>query len=334
MENLQNQQGLISSEPETTGNVLEDKTNYIVAAGGGIAASGKGMSTGDVISPVQEVPAQQIPEQKDLFTILKESQAEQQTTEPIIAPVTQNVPNENALSQPTQNVAPTQNITEDWSAKEQAYLKRVSDLEAQLTFQKELETNPLKTLAEYVPGVILNKESPYYFDPQQFVSQNITKKYGEDFLYNANDAYKVGTLSYEYRNDVEKWEREAQTTQTMAQQKQFEIEQQEAQVFEVSKSAVKAKYGMDDATFQSKILDKLKEMTDSDRLMLLSDAIMVTENHQRVTNNINTNTNSIRTMPPSPLDLKQNNSSAPLTSTEEQEFNKLFGSPRRMYSTY
>lgn len=328
MENLQNQQGAISSEPEVTGNVLGDKTNHLVAAGGGITASGTGMSTGDVISPVQEVPNVQIPEQKDLFTILKESQ-EQQTTEPVV-PVNQAIPN-TPIQQPVQSAQP---ITEDWGIKEQAYLKRVSDLEAQLTFQKELETNPLKTLAEYVPGVILNKESPYYFDPQQFVTQNISKKYGDDFLYNANDAYRVGTLSYEYRNDVEKWEREAQATQTTAQIRQSQIEQQEAQVFEVSKSAVMTKYGMDEVMFQSKILDKLKEMTDSDRLMLLSDAIMVTENHQRVTNNINTNTNSIRTMPPSPLDLKQNNSSAPLTSSEERQFNEMFGSPKRMYSTY
>ncbi len=319
--------------PEQSGRTFGDTT---VAAGGGMTATGQ---FGDPNNKPAEPDFLKV---KDDFSVQKEEKANQnfnsftdhlraqmaqenQTTQPDVPPVQQ---------EQVQTQNQEQSPDGGWEQKERTYLQRIQELEDSLVFQRELEKSPIEALAKYTPGVILNKDSLYYFDPQRFVQQKIAEKYGDaPPMYNPSEAYIPGTESYIYRNYVESVEKEAGNYRNQAELTEKQAQQKEEERFNQSKSAVMTKYGMDEFAFKTNIMDKLKGMDDSDRLMLISDALMIVDKNERVKTNVSQNTNQLRTMPPSVTEIR----GAVVPQVEDPELaalKSIFGEERGARSSY
>lgn len=345
------QQGEITTEPESR------PSQQILTAGGGLKASGDVTPTPDTQSqlpstdkenlldkmqsdfPIEEQHKLDDVPPSDIFDFFKKQYSNEQPP--------QEQPQNN---QPEQTVVPEQSESKDnqasapnleqkleqppvWEAEKQQYISEIEGLKAQLTFEKELKENPLETLSKYVPGVVLNEKSPYFFDPKKYVEQQIKEKYGDNFVFDPKDAYIPNTVSYDYRVDVENWGNQAKNTVSKAQETQQSIISKQTQEFEQSKTAVKTKYGMDDVTFQTLVMDNLEKMADSDRLMLLADAMMIVKGNLKASENMKT-TNSLKTRPPSPTDLKVSSKKAVTNNPAMEAFIKEFGTPTRNMSTY
>mgnify|MGYP003617186009 CR=1 FL=1 len=314
-------QGEISTEPEVRNTPVLSTENSITDAGGGITA--KGDITKNTYQEQLEKEAvkteevKETPVQKDLFSLLKE----QQESEKVVQ--------EKAV----QEIQPQIANNQSWETEKMAFLSKIEQLEQQLTFQKSLEQNPLETLSKFVPGVVLNKESPYFFDAEEYVKAKATEKYGADFYYNPSEAYQVGTNSYRYRTDIQNWESEALRAKQEALSSVSRVEEQERQQFETTKQSIISKYGIDEVTFDSKIMNRLSQMTDANRMEMLADAIMIIEGNNLTKNNINNNSNSVRRIPPSPLDVQKNNTPIPVNQMD-QELEAMFGRPYGVGTSY
>lgn len=346
------QQGEIMTEPESR------PSQQILTAGGGLKASGDVTPTPDTQSQLPSTDKENLLEKmqsdfpieeqhklddvppSDIFDFFKKQYSNEQPTqqqpqnnqpEQTVTPE-QPKPEAEPVPEPT-NEPKLEQSTPVWEAEKQQYISEIEGLKAQLTFEKELKENPLETLSKYVPGVVLNEKSPYFFDPKKYVEQQIKEKYGDNFVFDPKDAYIPNTVSYDYRVDVENWGNQAKNTVSKAQETQQSIIAKQTQEFEQSKTAVKTKYGMDDVTFQNLIMDNLEKMADSDRLMLLADAIMIVKGNLKASENMKA-TNSLKTRPPSPTDLKVSSKKTVTNNPTMEAFIKEFGTPTRNMSTY
>lgn len=220
--------------------------------------------------------------------------------------------------QPPATEQPTVEPEQEWTARENQYISRIQELEDQLVAAKEFEKDPYNFLAKTAPGVMLQK-----FDEGAYVNSKINEKYGDDFTYDSNEAYRPGTPSYNYRKDVESWEREATNYKDTAQNTVDQQTQQAYDILQEKIGAVKTKYGMDDVTFNQEIWSVLEGMKDSDRLELLADAIMSKKVAEQTIQNVQNATQRINGTPPDITDLNQTGLTS--ESDDVSKLKRLFG---------
>jgi hypothetical protein len=125
------------------------------------------------------------------------------------------------------------------------------------------------------------------FDSNSYISGKITEKYGADFVPDASKMFIPGTPDYQYKQDLQQWENEAQNYQTTAKDSITGQEVQGKERFASAKTAVMTKYNLTEDTFNQEFWSKLQGMDNGKALELCADGLMAVKKLEQVKTNLN-----------------------------------------------
>lgn len=143
-----------------------------------------------------------------------------------------------------------QTLTNQLAAKD-AELKQLEQVKLALD---EIKREPLAFLYKQIP------ELAKKVDLSTYVAEKLTKEFGDGFEYDASEAFRPGTPSYQYRLREEELRSELRQQQYNAQAEEERTTREREVLLNTSKAEVMKRYGLTEEQFQREIHDYSKKL--------------------------------------------------------------------------
>jgi len=143
-----------------------------------------------------------------------------------------------------------QTLTDRLAAKE-AELRVLEQTKLALD---EIKKEPLAFLYKQIP------ELAKKVDLSTYVAEKMTKEFGDGFEYDASEAFRPGTPSYQYRLREEELRSELRQQQYTAQAEEERTTREREVLLSTSKAKVMTRYGLSEEQFQREIHDYSKSL--------------------------------------------------------------------------